>query len=124
MTLRPKYSLKLFLLIATAVTVFLGYSQIRRQNILDMCAELRKDGYVIKAPNELQDSLWQRKPYVGFISVYGETETLEGTMKQTDEGTVRGWTRDRQEIARMKRLGVVSYTEPGHVVVKTSDQPE
>jgi hypothetical protein len=68
MNLRPKYSLKFLLLIATAVTVFIGLSQIRRKQTLEVCDSLRKDGYVFETPNGLLDKVvWQRKPTVGNV---------------------------------------------------------
>src|SRR5690349_10684395 len=68
MKFRVSYSLRFFLVIATAVTVFLGYSQIRRKKILEVCDNLRKDGYDFDVPDELMDRVvWQRKPTIGNV---------------------------------------------------------
>jgi hypothetical protein len=104
MNLRTKYSLKFFLLIATVVTVFLGYSQIRRKKVLEVCDGLKKDGYVFDTPNEFLDKvLWQRKPTVarymngGFVHMV-QLESLVGMRRVEDRP---------EEAERLNRLGVL-----------------
>ena len=65
--MRVRYSLRVLILLVTATVLFLGFSQYRRREILKVCDELRKDGYVFSVPNDLRDQLWQRIPTVASV---------------------------------------------------------
>jgi len=108
MKLRPKYSLKLVLLSATAVTVFLGYSQIRRKQLRATYWHLREDGYQFIVDDDLRDLIWQRKPTVatsrpdGRGPIYQRRDVVNRRIVVTE-------LTDPKEIERLKRLGVVEY---------------
>lgn len=116
MSLRPKYSLKLFLLFATAMTVFLGYSQIRRQKILEVCDNLRADGYVFAAPNALFDKVvWQRKPIVGHI-ILSDSKAYILFSSKAPKGRLAArlfLVDNNAEVAQLETLGVVAYGTRG-----------
>jgi hypothetical protein len=77
--LRPKYSLRFFLLFATAVTVFLGYSQIRRQKIWRDASEVEALGARVEMPNDLVDYLWQRRPTEGVVLIGSKADNKKST---------------------------------------------
>jgi hypothetical protein len=101
--MKPRISLRSLFVVATLLIVCLGYSQIRRKRILEMCAELRKDGYYFETPNDFRDFVWQRKPLIG--TVYEDAgESFFATRLPTRFPTRET---DASEIARLKVIGVV-----------------
>jgi hypothetical protein len=59
---RVRISLAGLMLLTTAVAAFFGFSQWRRQHIINTCAQFRGEGVEIHAPNAWRDSLWQDVP--------------------------------------------------------------
>lgn len=59
---KPRFSLASLLFLTTAVAIFLGYSQWRRQHILQLCEDLRTLSVVTTVPNDFIDHIWQRVP--------------------------------------------------------------
>jgi hypothetical protein len=105
MNFRPKYSLKLFLILSTVVIVFCGTSLYRRSNVLKMCAEFQRDGLVFETPAEWMDVLWQRKPTIGKTEIMNGSEILR-TLHWSRGGPHEIWIRDPKEIDHYKKLGV------------------
>ncbi len=62
-----RFSLNTLLILITAVAVFLGYSQWRRQQIIAACESLETEGVYISLPNERRDRIWQRPPTDGEV---------------------------------------------------------
>jgi hypothetical protein len=56
---RIRFSLRALLKVATALILFLGYSQWRRNWIHEECQALMTLGVDIVLPNELRDNFWQ-----------------------------------------------------------------
>lgn len=59
---RPRLSLRVFLLIFTAVAVFFGVSQIHRRSILQMVKDFKAEGATVEVKDEWIDLLWMRRP--------------------------------------------------------------
>jgi hypothetical protein len=57
-----RFSLKAMLLLVTAIGLFLGYSQWRRQRMLAECRELQAKGAIVLLPSGFLDYFWQRRP--------------------------------------------------------------
>jgi hypothetical protein len=106
---RIRISLRSLILIVTAFTVFLGYSQYRRTQILNVCAELQAEGYVFQIPDAWHDRLWQRKPVVGTVFTVNEKERMSRSRRLHEGGTLLSPTSEQQEIERFKKLGRVKY---------------
>jgi hypothetical protein len=106
---RIRISLRSLILIVTAFTVFLGYSQYRRTQILNVCAELQAEGYVFQIPDAWHDRLWQRKPVVGTVFTVNEKERMSRSRRLHEGGTLLSPTSEQQEIERFKKLGMVKY---------------
>jgi hypothetical protein len=106
---RFRFRLSAFLIFVTAVAVFFGYSQYRRREILEVCAELKAEGYVFPVPNTFFDRIWQRKPVVGIIINVNEKEKMSRSKRLQEGGTLLSPTSDQQEIERFKKLGMVKY---------------
>jgi hypothetical protein len=59
---RYRFSLASLLIVSTAIVLFFGYSQWRRQNILRQAAQFERRGARIALPASYGDYLWQRHP--------------------------------------------------------------
>jgi uncharacterized protein YcgL (UPF0745 family) len=106
---RIRFSISALLAFVTALTIFLGYSQYRRGEILKVCAELQAEGYFFQVPDTWHDRLWQRKPVVGTVFKVNEKERMSRSRRLHEGGTLRSPTGDEQEIERFKQLGMVKY---------------
>jgi hypothetical protein len=108
---RIRFSLRLLILLVTAVGLFLGYSQYRRREIQKVCEGLKADGYVFAVPQKWHDYIWQRKPVVAWISDWGGTEVLDRLVIFDNESKVfvLSATADKGEMERIKKLGMVEY---------------
>jgi hypothetical protein len=60
--MKLRFSLSWLFVGMTIASLFLGYSQVRRQRILSRVEELRSDNLSLDAPAELIDCFWQRPP--------------------------------------------------------------
>ncbi len=109
---KVRFSLRLLIVLVSALALFLGYSQYRRREILNVCAELQAEGYVFPIPDAWHDRLWQRKPVVGTIINVNEKEIMSRS-KRFQEGGLWGTrlspTSEQHEIERFKKLGMVKY---------------
>jgi hypothetical protein len=106
---RIRFSISVLLTFVTVLTLFLGFSQYRRREILKVCAELQAEGYVFQIPDAWHDRLWQRKPVVGTVfTVYGK-ERISRSRRLQEGGTLLSPTSDQHEIERFKELGIVKY---------------
>jgi hypothetical protein len=56
-----RFSLKTLFAVSTAIVLFLGYSQWRRQNILRESEQFREIGVTVHVPSESFDYVWQRR---------------------------------------------------------------
>jgi hypothetical protein len=114
---RIKFSLRLLILLVTALGLFLGYSQYRRREILKVCVELEKANYAFVVPSKWHDLIWQRRPIIGTITVAtmdGKTDEVLLRPKEaySEDGTpimLIEATNDSFEIERMKKLGMIEY---------------
>jgi hypothetical protein len=70
---RFRFSLASLLIVSTAIVLFCGYSQWRRQRMTTACDVLRDAGYYVELPNDARDWLWQRKPtgYKTTVETFG-----------------------------------------------------
>jgi len=57
-----RFSLKALLILVTAIVLFCGYSQWRRQDILKECEYFKSQDIEIIVPNGWSDYIWQRRP--------------------------------------------------------------
>jgi hypothetical protein len=64
------------MLCMTAVVLFLGYGQWRRQRILKLCEKLSYSHVDVIRPNTWIDKLWQRKPYGATVSAFDVSPNL------------------------------------------------
>jgi hypothetical protein len=106
---RIRFSISALLAFVTASTIFLGYSQYRRLEILKVCAELQAEGYVFHVPDAWHDRFWQRKPVVGTVFTVNETERMSRSRRLHEGGTLLSPTSEQHEIERLKKLGMVKY---------------
>jgi hypothetical protein len=68
---RFRFSLTSLLIVSTAIVLFLGYSQWRRQLILRRVDELTTRTYAsVEVPNNWIDLVWQRRPISSHVYVY------------------------------------------------------
>jgi hypothetical protein len=79
MRLPVRFSLRFFLLFASVVILFCGYSQNRRREITTTVRALeRKYGATIDLPEGTFDScVWQRLPSKSFVWMYSEDADKE-----------------------------------------------
>jgi hypothetical protein len=103
-----RINLRGLLILVTAVVLFLGYGQYRRQWILKVCAELEKDAYVFQIPNECHDSIWQRKPSVGIV-VHGIDGRERLQIWRGRRASFYATFDDQEGFERLKTLGMVQY---------------
>ena len=94
---RIRFSLRALLILATALILFLGYSQYRRRETLKASEELKKYGYFLDVPNAWHDRLWQRQPALG-LNFYKENQEL----LRIDVGNE---ATEGKTIANLKTLG-------------------
>jgi hypothetical protein len=50
----------------TVICAYFGRRHYRETQVLNLCAELRKDGYQFATPTMSVDSFWQGKPSVAY----------------------------------------------------------
>jgi hypothetical protein len=104
-----RISLRGLILIVTALTVFLGYSQYRRREILKVCEQVKRDKYYFTVPDEWRDRLfWLRKPLVArvqYVPDYDQEVLIR--VKRLNGLDVFAPEVNPQEIERLKKLGVV-----------------
>jgi hypothetical protein len=109
---RIRISLRGLILLVTCLSLFLGYSQYGRNEILKACAELKRDKFIFSVPNEWYDRFWQRKPLVGTIGRLGNQEALARVRRVNvghGEGLVYYLAVEPEETERLKELGMVDY---------------
>jgi hypothetical protein len=106
-----RFSLRLLFAVSTAITLFVGVSQLRRRALRGACDELSSDGYVVSVPSSWQDWIWQRKPVVGRIQRLGEREVVHVVKEDALRG--RGVvTLTGEQVDRLRELGVVEEMRP------------
>jgi hypothetical protein len=64
---RFRFSLRLLFVVATATTLFLGYSQLRRRSIIQAFQPFEDIGAYVDIPCSYTDYLWQRYPRVARV---------------------------------------------------------
>ena len=96
---RIRFSLRGLILAVTAIGLFLGYSQYRRQEILKAYKELHDYGYSSFAgvPNAWHDHLWQRQPNLNGHFYVANRKILLLDLKNEGE--------DGKTIVNLKTLG-------------------
>src|SRR5687768_8697088 len=102
---RFRFSLRLLIVLVSALALFMGYSQYRRREILKVVAELKAEGYVFPVPDEWFDRLvWQRKPTVARLISGGLVFQM---YMGSAVGTIRTEPASDEAIEKLKRLGVL-----------------
>ena len=111
--MRLRFSLRLLILLMAVVCIYLGARQWRKVQVRDLCEALRNDEYVFlaPAPNELIDTLWQRKPTVGNVYENNGEKTMRVIISRSGNQIFWSERDDQDEIAKLERLGVVEYCE-------------
>jgi hypothetical protein len=95
---RPRFSLRLLIVLVTAIAMLLGYGQHRRRQIHTACQELRDYGYACSTPSAWHDRLWQRQPTTD-VTFYKQNEELLIMDLQNATG-------DPKPIANLVAIGV------------------
>src|SRR5688572_27431698 len=95
---RIRFSLRALLIVATALILFLGYSQIRRRDILRQVDEIRRLGSIVELPQGPIDYLWQRRPTRGTAII---PVTMTSASKAEHDGELQ-----YDLINRMQAVGV------------------
>jgi hypothetical protein len=108
--MRLRFSLRGLILRVTAVGLYLGAREWRRQSVRKLCADLEQH-YVVDVPNSWQDRIFQRKPTVGTIFYRDGKPWLKKIVFRS--GATLYGAFDPEEIERLKALGVVDYAENG-----------
>jgi hypothetical protein len=106
---RIRFSLRLLIVLVSAIALFLGYSQWRRREILKLCDQLKQERYSFTVPDDWRDRwLWQRKPTVAkvqYVPDYDQ-EVLIRVRRVNGQDVISAEVKP-QEIERLKKLGVV-----------------
>ncbi|HEX6960675.1 MAG TPA: hypothetical protein VF175_02320 [Lacipirellula sp.] len=105
---RVTFSLRTFLLFATAAVLLLGYGQYRRQRILTVCEELNRDGYYFMLPSAWHDRIWQRKPTVGEF-VHAVDGRVRLKIWRRSAGGSYATFDDEQGAERLKNLDMIEH---------------
>jgi hypothetical protein len=99
---RIRISLRGLILLVTAVGLFLGFAEHRRNTIYQACEELKDYGYAFTLPSDWRDRIWQRKPIVGpaFYTANKDLLLLDLQSEAEDENPIGslatiGATRER-----------------------------
>jgi hypothetical protein len=69
----------------TVLIVFIGFSQWRRQRIIDKGRWFATQGFELDIPNGFRDLIWQRMPKVGRISAHNYQVLFHGPSNQEYE---------------------------------------
>jgi hypothetical protein len=93
---RPRFSLRMLILLVTAAVLLLAYSQHRRREIMKASQSLRDYGYSLSLANAWHDRLWQRLPATG-DAFYTQNEELLSMDLQNG---------DPKPIANLTTIGV------------------
>jgi hypothetical protein len=90
----------------TAFVLLLGYGQYRRLVILNVCAELKGEGYYVEMPNAWHDKFFQRTPTIVRTGNYKGRETFH-VRKRTKTGGYSVEHASDEEVIRLNELGMV-----------------
>jgi hypothetical protein len=80
--MRPRFSLRLLILLMAAASLFFGYSQIRRKKIWREVSEVEAMGVRVDMPDSFTDRLWQRRPRKGEVFHYSNSQEHLDTAKR------------------------------------------
>jgi hypothetical protein len=111
---RIRISLRALILLVTAIGLYLGAREWRRQSVEKLCAQIeedsRLDGYIYILPNDWLDKLWQRKPIMAktYTSKSG-SEYVAGLVYRARED-VYSVINDDEVIDLLKKLDVVDVS--------------
>jgi hypothetical protein len=109
---RVRISLRGLLLLVTAIGLFLGAREWRRQSVLKLCEEIKYDPllgiYVTDFPNDWRDSIWQSGPVVLRSSTKDGQEFFTAIIFRSS-ADIRNLVYDKPTIDRAKELGVIEY---------------
>jgi len=120
--MRPRFSLRLLILLMAVVCIYLGARHWRKEQVLKLCKELEKS-YAFDVPDELVDVLWQRKPTVGRVFERHGEKQMQVIVFQS-AATVWGDAGASEEtITKLERLGVVEYVDESSAIIEFIPYP-
>jgi hypothetical protein len=112
MRVRPRFSVRVLLVLVTAIVLLMGWSQYRRRTIREQCDGWKAKGYHFVIPAEWHDYVFQRKPTVGAIhNVDGDEFLATVKVIRLSNGSVVNYDTivDGDHVEKLKKLGMVEY---------------